>query len=240
MSRNVINRLQGMQRRSDELSPSDFETSAGQQGKETVVAELQADAVVKVREGRGNPIRLAVPAYESDTLAGDGSTQTFSLSNSITETPVTQDAVVWFGGSYYGTPDSIDYTNDTVTVTGDGSGNTVHIFYVSDDPATVTFEKSTTGGDTRDELDTFSAGLVAQTDQSEQPEYFDFSGDHPLKGFVATDQKLQVKVDAPYVTRFEDPDGDGATATNALLATPVQKGAGSVEGLAGAIREQMA
>jgi hypothetical protein len=240
MSRNVLNQLQGMQRRTDELSPSDFETRAGQQGKETVVAEIQADAVLKVRDGRTNPLRLAIPAYESDTLAGDGSEQTFSVNNSIAQTPVTQDVVVWFGGSYYGTPDSVDHANDSITVTGDGSGNTVHIFYISDDAATVTFEKANTGGDTSDDLKTLQAGLVAQTDQSEQPEYFDFSGDHPLKGFIATDQKLKIKVEAPYVTRFEDPDGDGATATNALLATPVQKGSGSIDGLAGEIRDQMA
>jgi hypothetical protein len=51
---------------------------------------------------------------------------------------------------------------------------------------------------------------------------------------------LEVKVDAPYVTRFEDPDGDGATATNALLAIPVSKAASPVAGLNRLVRNQMA
>lgn len=236
----VMSRLSDMPRRPDELAPSDFETSAGQQGKETVVAELQADTVLALKQGRNNPIRLAVPAYTSKTLAGDGSQQTFSLSTSITETEVTQDAVVWFAGDYYGTPDSIDYGNDTVTVTGDGSGATVHIFHISDTPATVSIEKVDTGDSNSSNLKTVSAGLVHQTDQSEQPEYFSFPKGEPLAPFVATDMTLEVSVDAPYVTRFEDPDGDEATATNALLALPVIRGEGSVQGLNQEIRDEMA
>jgi hypothetical protein len=146
MASDVINRLKGVQRRPDELAPGDFETSAGQQGSETVVASLQADTALALREGRGNPIRLAVPAYGSDTLANDGTEQTFDLGHSITETNVTQDAVVWFGGTYYGTPDAIDYDANTVTVTGDNTDSTVHVFYISDDAATVEIQKATRTG----------------------------------------------------------------------------------------------
>lgn len=236
----VMNQLQGMQRRSDELAPADFETSAGAQGAETVVATLRTDTVLAVREGRTNPLRLAIPAYESFTLANDGTQQTFNLSHSIAQTEVTQDAVVWFDGDYQGTPDSIDYGADSVTVTGDNSASTVHVFYISDAAATVEIEKVATGRDSSDDLKTMQAGLVHQTNQSEQPEYFDFSGDHPLKGFIPTDFTLEVSISAPYVTRFNDPDGDGATATNALLAVPVSKGAAPIEGLNQLVRDQMA
>ncbi|MFT4921047.1 MAG: hypothetical protein ACI8XM_000240 [Haloarculaceae archaeon] len=239
MAPGAIKRLRQMNRRPDELAPDDFETSAGQNGKKTVVAELQADTPLALREGRTNPIRLAIPVYESFTLAGDGTDQTFNLSNSITETAVTQDAVAWFAGNYQGTPKTINYAADSITVSGDGSGNTIHVFYISDDPATVTVQKANTDNNT-DDLKTMQAGLVQQTDQSEQPEWFDFSGDHPLKGFIATDMTLEVTVEANYVTRFTDPNGDGAEATNALLALPIEQGAAPVEGLNAFVRDQMA
>jgi hypothetical protein len=234
-AQNVLNRLQQIGRRPDELSPADFETEVGSQGAESVVARLQADTAVALRDG---PIKLAVPAYESFTTAGDGTTQTFQLSHSVTVAPDTQDVVIWFDGDYQGEPESIDYDADTITVNGPGSVVTVHTFYVSDEPATVKYRKESPNGNHREPLYEGNAGLVHQTNQNEQPEQVRLR-EHPLKRFVATDMELQITVDAPYVTRFEDPDGHGATATNALLETRVLRAEQTVPGLTRLVTDAM-
>lgn len=233
----VLQRLDKVNRRSDELSPGDFVTSAGSQGRQAVVAELTADSPVAISDG---PIKLAVPAYESFESAGDGSEQTFSLSAGVTESPDTQDAVVWFGGSYEGVP-AIDYDANEITVTGPGAVETVHVFHISPKPATVEIRKESPNGNHKEPLYEGNAALLHQTNQSEQPDVLRLNaGDRtPLKRFVATNMTLQVTVDAPYVVRFEDPDGDGASATNALLQIEAQRGDRTVPGLTALVTDAM-
>lgn len=229
----VMRRLDETQRRPDELSPHDFETSSGSQGRESVVAELQADAAVAIRDGT---IKVAIPAYQSFETDGTGGPQTFGLNHSIADSPDTHDAVVWFGSDYQGVPD-VDHETDEITVDGPSEVVTVHAFYISTKPATVTFRKSGPKGDHRNDLKELSAGLVHQTNQSEQPESMRFG--RSLRRFIATDMSFEVLVDAPYVTRFEDPDGDGATATNALLEIPVLRAENSIEGLTALVVDEM-
>ncbi len=83
-------------------------------------------------------MKLAIPAYQQETTnaTADDSEQ-FNLGHSVTDTPVTQPVVVWLDGEYYGTPDSVDYDNDTVTVTDSGTDSTVHIYYISDAAASL-------------------------------------------------------------------------------------------------------
>lgn len=234
----VLRRLDAVQRRPDELSPSDFETAAGSQGQESVVARLTADTPVALRDG---PIKVAIPAYESFQTAGDGTSQTFNLGHSVTESPDTLDVVTWFSGTYNGEPASVDYANDTITVDGPGTVETVHTFYITEEAATVKVRKEGPGGNHKEPLKTLNAGLVHRTNQSEQPERMKLNptGSTPLRRFVATDMELQVTVDAPYVTRFEDPDGDGATATNALLQVEVTRGDRSVDGFPALVKNAM-
>jgi len=231
--KNVLRRLQAATRRKDELAPSDFETAANSMGQDSPVAEFVADTAVAFRDGR---IKFALPAYDSFQTAGDGSTQTFGLSASIAESPDTQDAVVWFGGDYQGVP-AIDYTTDEVTVDGPGTVETVHVFYLSSDPATVTLRKVTSDGDNREQLAEFNAALVHQTNQNEQPERLRLGSG--LRRFVASDMTAEVVVNAPYVVRFEDPDGDGAIATNALLAFRVTRSDRSIDGLPAVVESRM-
>jgi hypothetical protein len=46
-------------------------------------------------------------------------------------------------------------------------------------------------------------------------------------------------VDVPYIVRYEDPDGDGAVATNALLNFTAYQGRDIVSGLKGAVKDSM-
>ena len=230
----VIERLEAISSRTDELAPAAFdELSAGSPGQERRVAELQADSALALRNGR---LKWAIPAYESFETAGDGSTQIFNLSHNVIDTPDTQSAVVWFGDQYDGVP-TIDYAADEITVDGPGSVETVHVFYISGKPATVRLRKESADGDTRRTLYEGNLGLVQQTNQNEQPERLSLGA---LERFVATDMKLYVSIEAPYVARFEDPDGDGAEATNALTQIPVRRSEGSVRGLRSLVEAAMA
>jgi hypothetical protein len=157
MARDLQRRLREAEKRPDELSPADFETSVGSMGKESVVAEIKAETAIGLRDG---PIKLAIPAYQSETLAGDGSDQTFALSAGLTESPDTQDVIVWFGGSYQGVPKTVDYDNDEITVAGDGSGDTVHIYHLSPKPATVELRKRTSDESNHQDLWDGNAALI--------------------------------------------------------------------------------
>lgn len=225
--------LEAATRRPDELSPADFETSPNSMGKESIVAEIKADTAIALRDG---PVKLAVPAYESFQTAGDGSSQTFTLSAEVVETPDTQDAVVWFGGDYQGVP-SIDYGANEITVTGPGTVETVHVFHVSPKPATVEFRKSVPDNTAHKPLWDGNLGLIQQTNQDEQPEHVSYG--RGLNRFVATDMSFEIMVDAPYTVRFEDGDGDGATATNALLQLRVFRSNSPIDGLREAVKNEM-
>ena len=229
----VLERLQSISSRTDELAPASFdELNAGSPGQERRIAELQADAALQLRNGR---LKWAIPAYQSFETAGDGSTQTFSLSHGIVDSPDTQSAVVWFGDTYDGVP-TIDYAADEITVDGPGTVETVHVFYISGKPATVRLRKESSNGDVRKTLFEGNLGLIQQTNQNEQPETLSLRG---LQRFVATDMTLYVSIEAPYVARFEDPDGDGAEATNALTQIPVRRSEGSIRGLRSIVEAAM-
>jgi len=227
-------RLENATRRPDELSPADFDTAPGSQGRESIVAEIKADTALALRDG---PIKLAIPAYQSETLAGDGTDQTFTLSAGIAESPDTQDVVVWFNGSYQGTPKSIDYAADQITVAGSGSVDTVHIYHLSPKPATIEIRKSVADGSNYADLWDGNLGLIQQTNQSEQPEVVRYGPG--LRRFVASDMNLEIIVNAPYVVRFEDGNGDGTEATNALLELGVLRSDRSIEGLNDAVTDEM-
>ena len=224
-------RLENATRRPDELSPADFDTSAGSIGRESIVAEIKADTALALRDG---PIKLAVPAYESFETDGDGSTQTFALSHGIIESPDTQDAVVWFGGEYQGVP-TIDHDNDEITVDGPGEVVDVHVFYLSPKPATIEIRKSNAEGNSYRDLWDGNLGLIQQTDQNEQPEVVRYGGG--LRRFVATDMNLEIMVDAPYTVKFET--DDGAEATNALLELRIFRTDRTIEGLNRAVVDRM-
>ncbi|MHB9287360.1 hypothetical protein ACKVMT_10020 [Halobacteriales archaeon Cl-PHB] len=228
----------GTQRR---IGPGRFEPSAGTAGSRERVARYRAGSLFALRESRAHPFKVAVPAYESFTSdSTGGNTETFTLSHSLTDPAHTQAVSVWIGGSYYGTPDSLDTSNDTIDVTDSGTSNTVHVFYTSDAGATLEVRKAAPSSSTKASQGLYeeNLALVHNTDQDDQPEAFDL-GETPLQDMVGTDMTLDVYVDAPYTVRFTDPDGDGAEATNALLSVPTMETGASVEGLPSVIKADM-
>lgn len=235
----VMEALGRLKRHSAPLDVREFETEANTTGTLSTVASITADSVLRLSSGRSNPLKLAVPVYESFTTDGSGSEQTFNLSHSLLDPPDTQAAVVWFDGAYEGVP-TYDTAADTIDVTGPGSTVTVHAYYISDEPATIEFTKSHPSAKTAatETLYEANTALVQAKNQNEQPEYLSLN-DSELQPFVAADMDLSVDIKAPYPIRFTDPDGDGTTATNALLQIPAKKGEDTVEGLNAEIKADM-
>ena len=238
----VANGLQAVGRDRRNLGPRDFEWSVNSMGKRSRIARLRADVAHKLlgRES-DRPLELALPAYESlgptDGSAGD--TETFTLSHGLLDCPNTQNVVVWLDGDYYGTPDAVNGSD--IDVTDSGTNSTVHVFYIPNKAGTIEIEKATEGStDTSKNLKTVSVKTLHRKNLSEQPEFFRFTdGSDPLEAFVAGDMTLDVYADVPYVTRYEDPDGDGAVATNALLNLSAYQGRDVVPGLKGAVTDAM-
>jgi len=219
----------------------DGTTDANVTGQRSRVARLRVDTLLRLHQGRDNPLRVAVPAYESFTSDGTGgNTETFDLSNDLLDAPVTESVDVWIGGSHYGSPDAVDYDAATIDVTDTGSNNTVHVWYTAADAATLELVKSTPNAGTNSSQELYSENLrlVHQTEQQEQPEFLTLN-QSPLQEWVAEDMAVDVYVTAPYSVRFSDPDGDGAVPTNALLNLPAHEGKDTVPGMAAAVRADM-
>lgn len=234
----VADILDGMKREPRPLSPlDDFETAVNQTGTDSEILSLQAETVLALRDGAD--LKVSIPAYESYTTDGTGgNTETFNLSHDLVDSPNTESLVLYENGNRV-SPDSIDYANNTIDYTDDGTGNTLHVYYVAGDAATVSLEKVSPGGKTSqaEDLKTFNAGRANRQDQQEDPITLSFSGSW-LERFLATDMVLSAKIDAPYTVRFRE-DTDGTEATNALFHTTATQGASDAPGLLAAINEDM-
>ncbi|SEW10176.1 hypothetical protein [Halobacterium jilantaiense] len=241
---NIKKKLKQTGRDRRNLSPQAFDWRANSMGSRSRIARLRADVAYKLLGKQSDrPLELALPAYESlgptDGSAGD--TETFTVSHGILDCPNTQDVVVWLDGDYYGAPDSVDRSSGDIQVTDSGTGSTIHVFYIPNKAGTLEVEKAAEGStSTSKNLKTVSVKNIHRKNLSEQPEYFEFrDGSDPLEPFVAADMTLDVYVDVPYVTRFEDPDGDGAVATNALLNFTAMQGRDVVPGLKAEVTASM-
>jgi len=223
------------------VSPDDMSTSVNSQGQRSRIGRFTASTAHRLRQGRENPLRVALPAYQgftSNATADD--TETFSLAHSVTDSPITQSVVVWIGGTYYGTPDAVDYSADTIDVTDGGTSNNVHVYYVSDEPAPVELRKSVpqSSSDGSQRVYNANLGLVHGSPQQEQPEFLSLN-QTPAQAWVGTDMTLDLYIEAPYTVRWTDPDGDDTNPTNALFQIPVRKGAREVAGLTSAVKADM-
>jgi len=244
-AQDVVDDLRDVSRTPGSIGPErlrgEGDTSVNTTGSRSRIVELPVDTVHSIRQGRSNPFRVAVPAYEGFTSDGTGgNSETFTLSHDLVECPNTQDVVVYIGGTYYGTPDAVDYANDSIDITDPGSNNNVHVWYMPGDTATLEVYKATpsSSASANEELYSRPLNLVNQTQQAEQPEYFELR-QSALQPFLASDMRLNVYVKAPYEVRFEDPDGDGAAPENMLLHIPVQRGSQKVSGLKQVIKSDM-
>lgn len=221
------------------LTPAEFEQTANTTGEMSRVLRHRPNTVLGIRGGTSEPFFFALPAYESFTTDGTaGNTETFALSNSIHDTPNTASLALWENGTRV-QPDAISYTGDSFDYTDDGTGNTLHAYYISDDPAEVRIEKTIPGkSSVSQEVWSGQAHLLHQADQGENPAHFRFGTD-PFERFVASDMTLDVKVKAPYTVKFRE-STDGTEADNALLNIPANSGQDTVKGLAPAIKAAMA
>lgn len=240
----VLRRLSETPESGGTISPSTFDAE-GSIGSNTVgersrFARFRAPTATRVKTGRSNPLRLALPAFEEFTSDGTtGNSETFTLSHSVVDAPATQPVVVYIGGDRYGTPDAVDFDADTIDVTDPGSDNSVYVFYTSDEPAEVEIERATPSSSASAQEVIFRAnlGLVHQAEQQEEPEFVTLERD--LQAFLAADMTLDVQVDAPYSVRYTDPNGDGATADNTLLHIPAGRAKGKVRGLKAVLSASM-
>ncbi|GAA0276939.1 hypothetical protein GCM10009000_110340 [Halobacterium noricense] len=244
MSENVRQALAetGHDRRN--LSPQAFDWSANAMGQRSRVARIRADTPHKLLGKQDDrPLEIALPAYEGlgPTNASADDTEQFTVSHGIRDCPNTQNVVVWLDGDYYGTPDAVDRSTGTIDVTDPGTGSTVHVFYIPDKAGTLEVEKAIEGStSTSKTLKTVSVKNIHRKNLSEQPEYFEFNdSEDPLEEWVASDMTLDVYVNVPYIARFEDPDGDGAVATNALLSFSALQGRDIVPSLKSDVKDAM-
>ncbi|MDG5778199.1 hypothetical protein VB773_01445 [Haloarculaceae archaeon H-GB2-1] len=232
-------RLNKASRQPGHIAPADMETEVSSQGVRSEIAAYTAATAHMLRPRQ--PFRVAVPAYEKFTSDGSAdNTETFSLTHSVVDSPATQSVVVWLDGEYYGAPDSTDFDADEIDVTDSGTGSNVHVYYISDAPATLELRKSVPASSTDSSQQVYkgNVGLVHGTKQTEQPEYLDLN-ETPLHAWLGTDMTLTAYIDAPYTVRFEDGDGDGTEPTNALLNVPAYIGQSEVAGLTSAIKQDM-
>lgn len=229
--------LAAMSREPRPLSPlDDFEASVNQTGTESDILTLQAETVLALQAGE---IQVSIPAYESyETDGSAGNSETINLSHDLVDSPNTQSVVLYENGNRVA-PDSIDYDANTITYTDDGTNNTLHIYYIVGDAATLRVEKRLPGGKTSqsESLKTLNVGITNQKDQQENAEELRF-GNSWLERYLATDMELVVTLDAPYTCRFEE-STDGTQATNALFHMTAEQGSKRAPGLLSAIREDL-
>jgi len=215
-------------------------------GEESTICSLTVDASLMIRHGRTNRFALTVPAYEQFTTDGNaGNSETFQLSHDLVDSPNVRSVVVWNGSSLVPASEiTEDFDADSFDYTDAGTGNTLHVWYVSEEAATFTVEKSApSNGQNTEPLYEENLALVHPTNQTDQPEFFGpyrSSGEGiDLTPYLGDDMELQVKLDAPYTVEVEAPNGDDAHATNWLMDIPVNRGTRAVPGLTAGVADAM-
>ncbi|WP_254272167.1 hypothetical protein [Haloarcula marina] len=241
MEAELAERLEQTTRQPGHITPEKMDTSVNSQGQRSEIGTYRVDTAHYIRQGRDNPFKVAIPAYEKFTSDGSaGDSETFSLTHDLVDSPVTQSVVVWLDGTYYGTPDAVDYDADTIDVTDPNTNSNVHVYYIAGDAASLELRKRAPGESTKQSQRLYSAnlGLVNAAPQLEQPEYLRLT-DSQMHPWLGADMEVIAYLDAPYTVRWTDNDGDGTEPTNALLNVPVMRGSSEVRGLTAAIKAAM-
>lgn len=224
-------------------TPLTLKTFALSQGVPNVrerVATKQFNRAHALREDV--PIQPAVLAYERfQADATGGEAETFNLSNSLTESGATDEAVAVYADGSRVSPTSYSVENDTVTVTA-AANATVDVFYACDEQARIIVAKTAPGGNIAETLWSGDVGLLHARDHAKEPVYMDLSAS-ALQPVIPTDWTLDVYVQAPYTAAFAadvDDDGDDERAGNALLDFGARATQDQVPGLDQAVRDDSA
>lgn len=214
----AVQYLRELPTKDNRLGTSDFEQSDGVAGERSKIASYQFDRAVAIKHG--DTYDLDVVAYESvQADATAGNQEDVVLSHDLVESQAIPQDVAVFEGTSALDVDSVDYGNDTVTVTPANADSTLHVFYASGEQAVFELEKTSPSGVSED-LDEADIGLVHQRDQGKKPLRFDFS--HPLQGVIPQDWTLDIYVDAPYTVAWAAAGGD-VTPPNQLLSVPLER-----------------
>ncbi|WP_256299915.1 hypothetical protein [Haloarchaeobius salinus] len=244
----IKQRLDSVPWKPGHINTGEWEFSQSTPDEPSTVATYQAPRPIRIREDR--EFDLAVPAFETFTTVGDGSTQTFNLSHNLLDTPATEALVLWkvldsapdgMPAGQRETPDSIDFEGNSFDYTDSGNVENLFVYYIPRDPAVVEFTKVAPGGGATLEQPLFEVPTaIAHTrDQSKDPLSFDL-GRTALQDTVPRKWKIVATVDAPYPVAFEDEEGRGTSATNALLAVPRAQTEARIRGLKDAVKADIA
>lgn len=232
----VIDRIKQVGGQNDRLSTKGMTLAPNTPGEESVVAEFKAVRPTAIREGVAYDANLA--AYESFAANGTaGDSETFPLSHDLIDADsVADDIVVYEGETDVTSSISVDYAANEFTYSSPNTNTTLHAYYVSDEQARVEIvKKAPKNMDlTLDERD---AGLINLRDQGRDPLDFDFS--LPLAGWLPTNWRVQVVVDAPYQVEWENGANGEATPRNAVLSFPIFVANGEIEGLQSVVKDEI-
>jgi hypothetical protein len=242
--RNIMRRLRGSGWQPGKFALRDFSFEGpNTTGQESVVADIEADRPVALRDDKDADLTLVVPAWETfSTDATADNTETFNLSNNLTDSPSTASLVLWEDGTVV-QPDSVDHANDAFDYTSSGTDTTLDVFYVPRDPADVHLKKVVSDGAVSIGQNVYeeNTAILHSRDQAEQPTEVDVSGSD-LERYIPRKSNLQLSVDAPYTVRFEAPARANGTprATNAIVSVPKFQTEQNVPGLLQAVKADAA
>jgi len=240
MAGNIIKQLRGSGWSPGRFALRDFDFErANTTGQDSVVADLQVDRPIALRDDKDADLKLVVPAWESFSTDGTaGNTETFKLSNNLVESPSTAALVLYEEGSVV-QPDAVDFENDSFDYNDDGTDNTLDVFYVARDPADVRLKKVVSDGAVSIGQQVYeeNTAILHSRDQAEQPTEVDVSGS-ALERYIPRKSNLQLVVNAPYTVRFEAPERNNGVprATNAILSVPKFQTEQNVPGLLQAVK----
>jgi hypothetical protein len=133
--------VQAVPAQNDRLARDDFDLAANTPGEESVIAEFRTQRPLYVREGKTQD--LALVAYQQETTDGTAdNTETFALDHSVIQSDATPENVVLYEKGQKVQPDAVDYDNDTIDYTDDGTDNRPHTYYTTDAQSALRLKKA--------------------------------------------------------------------------------------------------
>ena len=228
----IITQLRNMQGTPARLKRDDFDLGSAESGSRSLIASFQAPNPLVLRQDR--PLRLAIPAFETFTSAGQAGAQTFELSHDLLESPQSRDLLVFADGSKV-SPGSVDYGANSFEYTDGGNAQDLAAYYISgaDCPLEIEKQAPSTHGSVSERIFEEPMELMHQRDQDEEPRHFEI-GETELMRVVPKDWRVNVYADPEYEINFAD-DATGTRARNAIISLPYVQGSQDLEGLARAV-----
>jgi hypothetical protein len=241
-NQSVAAALQAAPKTNRQISRSLFEAQGENTADED--SEIATFVAERPRQLRGDrDVRITIPAYESFTTDGTGSnTETFTLSNDIVQSPVSQNIVLWDDGDVV-SPDSVDYGANSFDYTDSATGSELDVYYLVSDPAEVVLRKRAPTRSARVEQRIFeeNATILNQRDQDDDG-FVLTTDDSPFQGTLPEDYELALVVNAAYTVRLDGPSrtNGSPSALNLLLQLPAQFINTSIPGVDDAVKRDIA